>query len=104
MSDEPVYEVVWPSSPCGVQRRSPAPRLATLDGATVAFLWDDLFRGDELFPVLADELRRQFTNVGIIDYPVIGNIHGADEAEVVRGLPRRLHDLGVDAVVCGMGC
>ena len=44
---EPVYEVVWPRSPQGVQRTQLAPRLPDLNGATIALLWDYLFRGDE---------------------------------------------------------
>jgi hypothetical protein len=31
--------------------------LAALEGKTIAFLWDDLFRGDEIWPVLSQALR-----------------------------------------------
>lgn len=101
---EPQYRVVWPRSPRGVQRRRGADRLATLDGARIAFLWDYVFRGDELFPVLADELRARFADVGIVDYDVFGNLHGADEKARVARLPDDLRTRGVDAVVSGMGC
>ncbi len=101
---EPTYSVVWPSSPLGVQQHRLAPRLATLDGKRVAFLWDYLFRGDELFPVLADELRRRFDGVDIVGYQTFGNLHGADEKEKVAALPEELKARHVDAVVSGMGC
>ncbi len=101
---EPGYDVVWPRSPRGVQRRSIAPRLDTLANRRLAFLWDYLFRGDELFPALADELRARFDGIEIVDYDVVGNIHGADEREVVGRLPDDLRSRGVDAVVSGMGC
>ena len=98
------YDVVWPRSPRGIQQRRRADRLATLDGAKVAFLWDYLFRGDELFPVLAEQLRERFDGVEIVDYDEFGNLHGADEKQRVGRLPDDLRTRGVDAVVSGMGC
>lgn len=101
---EPQYEVVWPRSPRGVQQRRRADRLNAIDGACIAFLWDYVFRGDELFPVLADELHARFADVEIVDYHEFGNLHGADEKERVARLPDDLRTRGVDAVVSGMGC
>lgn len=103
-ASEPTYAVVWPRSPRGVQRRRLADRLDTLDGRRIAFLWDDLFRGDELFPVLARELTARFPGVEIVGYEEFGSTHGADEAAVVGRLPDTLRTRGVDAVVSGMGC
>jgi hypothetical protein len=97
-------DVVWPRSPRGVQRRRRADRLDTLAGRRVAFLWDYLFRGDELFPILADELHRRFERVEIVGYEEFGNLHGADEKQRVARLPDDLRHRGVDAVVSGMGC
>jgi len=101
---EPVYAVVWPRSPQGVQRRRRADRLDTLAGKRVAFLWDHVFRGDELFPVLAAELIARHDGVVIVGYEEFGNLHGADEVERVGRLPDDLRNRGVDAVVSGMGC
>lgn len=70
----------------------------------MAFLWDHLFRGDELFPVLAAELCARFDGVEIVGHEEIGNLHGADEVERVSRLPDDLRTRGVDAVVSGMGC
>jgi hypothetical protein len=100
----PTYDVVWPRSPRGVQRRRSAQRLDTLDGKRVAFLWDYLFRGDELFPALERELRSRFDGIEVVGYEVFGNLHGADEKERVSRLPDDLRDRGADAVVSGMGC
>lgn len=104
MGPDPDYDVVWPRSARGVQRRRRADRLTTLAGARVAFLWDHVFRGDELFPVLADELRARFDGVEIVGYEEFGNLHGADERERIGRLPDDLRTRGVDAVVSGMGC
>ena len=95
---------MWPRSPRGIQQQRRAPRLETLTGKRVAFLWDYLFRGDELFPILAEQLEARFAGVEIVDYTEFGNLHGADEKERVGRLPDDLRTSGVDAVVSGMGC
>ena len=50
------YRVVWPRGAKAVQATDVAPRLSTLDGKTIGQLWDDLFRGDEIFPILEEEI------------------------------------------------
>lgn len=101
---EPTYDVVWPRSARGIQSRRRADRLDTLAGARVAFLWDYLFRGDELFPVLEKELVERFEGIEIVGYDEFGNLHGSDEKERVGRLGDELRRRHVDAVVSGMGC
>ena len=98
------YEVVWPKSPLAVQTQPLAERLDTLEGKRVGFLWDFLFRGHELFPVIEKELQHRFTGIEIVGYDEFGNTHGGDEAEVIAALPNRLRDRRIDAVVSGVGC
>ena len=97
-------DVVWPKSPLGTQSRRPAPRLDSLRGKRIAFAWDYLFRGDELFPVLAKELQERFEGVEIVNYDVFGNLHGPNEHELVNGLPAALAMHRIDGVVSGNGC
>ncbi len=101
---EPTYDVVWPGSAMGVQAKRSAPRLTTLDNTRVAFLWDYLFRGDELFPVLEKELVARFPGITVIGYEEFGNTHGSDEVARIAGLPAFLAEREIDAVVSGMGC
>ena len=107
---EPTYEVVWPRSARGVQSRRVAHRLEgeggchPLEGKRIAFLWDYLFRGDELFPVLERELIERFAGLEVVGYDEFGNTHGSDEAEIITGLPAALANRHIDAVVSGMGC
>ncbi len=101
---ESTYDVVWPRSPQGVQRQRRADRLETLAGKRVAFLWDYLFRGDELYPILERELTARFDGLHVLGYEVFGNLHGGDEKARVGRLPDDLRDRGADAVVSGMGC
>ena len=46
------YAVVWPRSAKAVEIKPLAKRLDGLEGKTIGQLWDDLFRGDEIFPIL----------------------------------------------------
>ena len=101
---EPSYDVVWPGSQSGVEHRELAPRLDTLTGKRIGFLWDYLFRGDELFPILERELAARFEGVEFVGYGTFGNTHGPDEAHVIDRLPDSLRSRAVDAVVSGMGC
>jgi len=101
---EPHYDVVWPLSPRGVQRHRLADRLGGLSGVRVAFLWDYLFRGDEIFPALKRELIARFPDIEIVGYDEFGNTHGGDEAEMIAALPDGLARRHIDAVVSGMGC
>lgn len=98
------YAVVWPRSPKTVEITPLARRLETLKGKTVAQLWDYLFRGDEIFLILEAELARLYPDVRFVGYREFGSTHGADERAVLAGLPAKLRELGVDAMISGMGC
>jgi len=99
-----IYRVVWPRGARTMQASDVAPRLSTLEGKTIGQLWDDLFRGDEIFPVLERELGRRWPGVKFVNYSVFGSTHGSDERTVLAELPGRLKALGVDAVISGMAC
>src|SRR5262245_30863269 len=98
------YPVVWPRGAKAVQATDVAPRLSTLDGKTIGQLWDDLFRGDEIFPILEEEIARRFPGVRFVRYDTFGSTHGRDEQRVLAELPGTLKALQVDAVISGMAC
>jgi hypothetical protein len=102
-STEPTWAVVWP---LGKQRTDsvdlPA-RLDDLGGKVVAELWDWLYEGDRAFPIIEEELARRFPGISFVNYSVFGDIHGADELEVVERLPELLREHGIDAVIAGVG-
>jgi hypothetical protein len=102
-ASQPQYDVVWPKSPQGVQARPLAPRLADLTGKRIGFLWDYMFRGDELFPVIERELRARFPGVEFVGHDAFGNVHGPEEHQVVGAIPSVIAARGVDAVVSGVG-
>jgi hypothetical protein len=73
-------------------------------GKTVAQVWDDLFRGDEIFPMLEAALAQRFPGIKFVGYRTFGSTHGADERDVLKSLPARMREHGVDAVISGMAC
>jgi hypothetical protein len=98
------HQVVWPRAPRVVERRDLAGRLPTLDGRTVAFLWDSVFRGDEIFPILEGALRQRFPAARFVGWETFGSTFGGEEPRTIAELPERLRRLGVEAVVSGIGC
>ena len=104
VNNDGYYEVFWPRSPRQDNLKPVAKRLDTLEGKTVAQLWDFLFRGDEVFALLEEGLRARYPGVRFVSWRDFGNTHGRDEREVLARLPQRLKELGVDAVICGMAC
>ena len=81
-----------------------APRLETLEGKTVAQLWDFLFRGYEVLALLEEGLARRFPGVRFVSWKEFGSTHGGEEKHALAQLPKRFRELGVDAVVSGMAC
>lgn len=98
------YEACWPRSPRQSKVKPLAPRLPTLAGKKVAFLWDFLFRGDEVFSLIERELSSRYPGITFVDWREFGNIHGTDERAVVAALPGRFKALGVEAAISAMGC
>ena len=103
-SNDGYYEALWPRSPRQVKRKSLAKRLDTLEGKTIAQLWDFVFRGDEVFALLEEGLKERFLDVKWVSWKDFGSTHGSDERRVLAELPQRLKELKVDAVISGMGC
>jgi hypothetical protein len=98
------YAVVWPRSAKAVEVKPLAKRLDSMDGKTIAFLWDDLFRGDEIWPILKGELSRRYPGLSFVDHDAFGSTHGDEEHRVLAELPGKLESMSIDAVVSGMGC
>ena len=98
------YAVVWP---CGERRlkvRPLAKRLDTLNGKTVAQLWDFLFAGDEIYDALESKLRETYPQVNFVSWREFGSTHGISEKEILASLPQRFKELGVDAAISSTAC
>ncbi|MFC1871846.1 hypothetical protein ACFLYF_05575 [Chloroflexota bacterium] len=99
----PAYRVVWPSGKLASEPVAPNKPVSDLQGKTVCELWNGLFKGDEIFPLIREKLMARYANMRFIDYNHFGNIHGQNEDEVVANLPARLREHGCDLVVSGVG-
>ncbi len=99
-----LYDVVWPCGERRLKMRPLAKRLDTLNGKTVAQLWDFLFAGDEVFTALEEKLREQYPDVKFVSWREFGSTHAVNEKELLASLPQRFKDLGVDAAISSMAC
>jgi len=103
-SGDGLYEVVWPSGERKQKMRPLAKRLDTLNGKTVAQLWDYLFAGDEVFSAIEDKIRESYPDVKFVSWREFGTTHGVNEKELLASLPKRFKELGVDAAISSMAC
>ena len=98
------YSVVWPRGEKTQEIAPLATRLGSLEGKTVGFVWDYLFRGDEIFPVLEGGLKQRYPKIKFVNYDEFGSTHGGDEHAVIAGLADKIKSTGTEAVISGMGC
>jgi hypothetical protein len=104
MSNSENYRIVWPRGQQVKTGARLAKRLDTLEGKVVAELWDWVFKGDKMYAVWERELPKRYPGVKFISWREFGEIHGANEHQVLADLPAKLKQHGVDAVICGVGC
>jgi hypothetical protein len=103
--EQPIFDVVSPlgrgRAAVGVEHRP----LDTLDGKTVGFIWDYLFKGDEMFAAIERAVSAEHPDARFVDYPNFGNIHGSspDERANIGAIAARIREANVDAVVVAVG-
>lgn len=100
---EPEFAVVWPSARSTFPRVALNTRLPDPEGKRIGFIWDHVFRGDEIYELVEAELAKRYPTMTFVPYPEFGNIHGEDEPQVFAALPDRLREEEVDAVIVGVG-
>ncbi len=99
---EPEYEALWPLARSTAGDVGMTLRRAR-EGMRVGFLWDYVFRGDEMFAVLERELPAHLPGATFVSHEEFGNIHGHDEREVLAVLGDRLREKQIDAVIAAVG-
>jgi hypothetical protein len=98
------YEALWPRGERQQRTRPLTKRLDTLDGKTIAQIWDFLFKGDQVFALLEEGLKKRYPNVKFVSWREFGSSHGGEEKEALAALPAKFKELGVDVVISGMAC
>ena len=101
--DEPRFDVLSPLPRKAVESTAAAARLPDLNGKTICELWDVIFRGETIYPMVRDYIRARFPGVKFVGYEEFGNFHGAREAEVSAQIPDKLRAHRADAVIVGIG-
>lgn len=99
-----MYSVLWPRGKKSTGAIASAKRLDSLEGKTIAELWNYAFRGNEFFPLLEKELTRSCPGIKFVKYDIFGSIHSGKESLVIEALPQKLTENKCDAVISGMGC
>jgi hypothetical protein len=98
------YDVVWPRGERKMEPQPLAPRLDSLEGKTIAELWDFRFRGDEVADIVQENFKARFPGVRFISWKEFGSTHGQDERAVLASLQDKFKEMGVDAAISSMGC
>jgi hypothetical protein len=101
------FEVVSPVGGETVKQGEIAPRLPDLNGKKIAEIWNGVFKGEQTFPVIREELKARFPDVEIIPYTEFPHVYGSDNPREQRELAKRLAALaiekGCDAAIIGNG-
>jgi hypothetical protein len=100
---EPSYDVLWPLSRKAIQKTAAAARVPDLNGKTICELWDVIFRGETIYPLVREYIKKRFPGVKFVTYDNFGNFHGAREHIVMATIPEKLKHFKADAVIVGIG-
>ncbi len=99
-----MYQVVWPHGKKTVDMLGLARRTSNLAGKTVGELWNGMFRGEEIFPMLREELTKRFQGIKFVPWEEFGKMGGFDEDRILAELPAKMKAKGCDIAISGMGC
>ncbi len=103
IAGEPQYEVVWPLGLPAYEARQPNARVGDLNHAVIGELWDYLFRGEDIFPILREQLTARYPGIRFVTYDVFGNVHGPRQRELLAQVPDLLREHRVSAVISAIG-
>lgn len=100
------FEALWPLAPREAGDVPEHERSGSLSGLRVAYIWDELFRGPEMFDVITETARERYgDDVTFVGWENFGNFHAGAAAErrVLDALPGLLRTHRVDLVVAAVG-
>ena len=100
---EPCYDVLWPLSRKAVKKSAAAKRVPDLNGKVICELWDVIFRGETIYPLVREYIQKRFPGVKFVPYSEFGNFHGAREHEVTATIPDKIRLHKADAAIVGIG-
>jgi hypothetical protein len=92
---------VWPLARRSFDSVRLGGAVVDLNGKTICELWDWLFRGSEMFPLIRAGLQARFPGARFVGYDAFGSTHRG--GEVLTELPGFLREQGADLVISGIG-
>ncbi len=101
--EEQVLQVVWPLGKSANRGLKLQPRLDDLNGKVIGELWDNLFRGEDIFPAIREALKEKYPGVRFVDYTHFGDVSGPQQKETIDKLAGRIKEYGADAMITGVG-
>ncbi len=103
MSRRNSYDVLWPLGLRAAESIAPSQRPADLNDTVVCEVWDSLFRGNEIFTVVREELTKRYPGVRFVQYDQFGNTMGVHQNDVVANLGAEIRKHRGGAVISGIG-
>ena len=100
---EPQYAVLSPLSRKATGDAAGAPRLTDLNDKTVCEIWDGIFRGETIYPLVREYIKARFPRVRFVDPSAFGNFYGARDHAILSELPEKLREHKIDAAIVGIG-
>ncbi len=97
------FEVLWPLGRSTSEALRMNTRLQEGEAKRIGFIWDHMFRGDEMFSLMQPGLAEKYPGATFLPAATFGNIHGHDERRVLAALPGVLRAQKVDAAIVGVG-
>jgi hypothetical protein len=102
-SEEPRFEVVAPAGRHVFKVSESLVQIADLTKARIAFIWDYVFRGDEMFDVIEARMTKSYPGIDFLPYSEFGDVHGSSAEAVIARLRAKLIAKQADGVVIGVG-
>lgn len=97
------FAVVWPLSRQRTVAVGDALPLESLSGKRIAFVWDYMFRGDEMWEIIKAGISAEYPMAEFVEYDNFGNIHRPTETGVPSDLLEIIEREGADAAVVAVG-
>ena len=103
-----MYEVMSPLGQTVVEEKWAPKHFDTLNGKTVCEIWNGVFRGEVIFPIIREMLKKRYPGVNIIPYPELPTTHiniqsVAESAKRLEAVGDALREKGCDAVISSQG-
>jgi len=105
--NERQLEVISPIGGKSIPRKTIAPPLKTLEGKTICETWNLEFKGDYMFPLYRELLKKRYPGVKVIPYNEFPSsaIGGSPEYQrkVAREIVHLAKQKGCDVLISGNG-